>query len=392
MLKENLLYKSTVLIVHDLFFNYDKIINSITLNTKFRIIKSTSIEEAHKKSKRNRVDLIILSSNLYFDKAKQKENLSELKKLKMLHPGSIFLVLFKSKFRKNTNLDKYIKVTPNFIPINEPIANEKLFLLNLSNASFYSRIISDNRGYSLKLKNLITQNKKMLHRLEEFVEKENERAVTFNNMSSKIKTNINSIPNEVLKQVNDTEITNKDSSNNDNILDKLTNLFKKLNKLNRINSISSELENKIPTILNINKFSIFLIGKEFRDLKHFASSNFNGKKNNVLTIDQIFEKSVMFDTIFKREVIYLKNYKNSKFSVITETDNEYLKYSNTDSLCIPLMSGNKIIGVGNFNDSKLGFFSKDQLNHISMFANYLAILLDNILPTIDVDKEKESVD
>ncbi len=388
MLKENLSYKSTILIVHDLFFNYDKIINSITLNTKFRIIKSTSIEDAHKKSKRNRVDLILLSSNLYSDKAKQEENLSELKKLKILHPSSIFLILFKSKFRKNTNLDKYLKVTPNFIPINEPITNEKLFLLNLSNASFYSRVIGDNKGYSLKLKNLITQNKKMLHRLEEFVEKENERAVTFNNMSSKIKTNVNSIPDEVLKQANDTENTTKDNSN-DNILDELTKLFKKLNKLNSVDLISSELENKIPTILNINKFSIFLIGKEFRDLKHFASSNFNGKKDNVLTIDQIFEKSVMFDTIFKREVIYLKNYKNSKFSVITETGNEYLKYSNTDSLCIPLMSGNKIIGVGNFNDSKLGFFSKDQLNHISMFANYLAILLDNILPTIEVSKEKE---
>ena len=384
MLKEKLSYKSTVLIIKEQFIDFEKVVSIITSNTKFRIHNSSQLCDANIDTKRKRIDLILLNSSLFNTDIKNKENIIELAKLTKLHSSAIFLIFFKTKINNKTNLDKFFTIIPNFIPVNNPI-NEKILLINLSNANFFSKVNNDNKSNTLKLQNLFSENKKMLNRLEKFAEKENERASVYNkyrnNTMNSFKAN-SIFENEELKEIENKTKT-KIKSNNDKILEELSQLFKKLNKLNEVEKISLELEQKVPNILNINKFSIFLIGNEFKDLKHFASSNFTGKKNNKLSIDQIFEKSVMFDTIFKREVIYLKNYKNSKFSLIPEKDNNFLKYSNTDCLCIPLMSGNKIIGVGNFNDSKFGFFSKNQLNHISMFANFVAILLDNILPQIE---------
>ena len=384
MLKEKLSYKSTVLIIQDKFVDFDKVVSIITSNTKFRVLNSSQLCDANIDTKRKRIDLILLNSSLFNVASKNKKNIIELKKLTELHSSAIFLIFFKAKINQKTNLDNFFNIIPNFIPVNNPI-NEKMFLINLSNANFFSKVNNDNKSNTLKLQNLFSENKKMLNRLEKFAEKENERASVYKKYRNNTMSSFNAdsmFKNEELKEI-ENKTKGKIKSDNDKILEELSKLFKKLNKLNEVEKISFELEQKVPNILNINKFSIFLIGNEFKDLKHFTSSNFNGIKNNKLSIDEIFEKSVMFDTIFKREVIYLKNYKNSKFSLIPEKDNNYLKYSNTDCLCIPLMSGNKIIGVGNFNDSKFGFFSKNQLNHISMFANYVAILLDNILPQIE---------
>ncbi len=383
-------YKSTTLIISDHLSNFDNIIRIISENTKSRIINNKNISEAYESNKRKRIDTILLSQTL-FNKSTSKSALLDLRKLAKIHSSAVFLVFFKSKFTDRTNLDKYFDIVPNFIPIIEPL-NEKQFLLNLLNANHFGKINNENKSNSLRLRNLINENRKILSRLEEFVVKENERASLYNeNKDYSINTrNAESVINENFIATTKYPKEREDEENNDGILESLSQLFKKLNKINKVEDISLELEEKIPNILNINKFSIFLIGKEFKDLKHFSSSNFNGKKSNRLSIEQIFEKSVMFDTIFKREVIYLKNYKNSKFSIIPEKDNEFIKYSNTDSLCTPLMSGNKIIGVANFNDSKLGSFSKNQLNHISMFANFVAILLDNILPQIEKKDKLES--
>ena len=327
-------YRPTVLIIQKEIIDCDNLISTIKNNTNYRVIVYDNMDEFINFSGSRKADIILTDQNCCL-------KISETKWLELVktHQKSCFTIIYKQ-------------------PLSDDLLNklEAIDLCQLLPKGFSHKelLFSLTKANNISKLSLKTQT-------DDLVIKKMQCELTHLHKDNTL----------YIKQELEEKRQNFKLDNNNN---KFSTLFKEINNF-ELNKISSILEKKLSEILDLKKFSIFLMTESYSNLQLFASKNFNMDKSIVLSLEDIIEKSIMFDSIYSRKHIYLKDFTTSKFN---KRKKENKKYIQKDCLCIPLISGNKIIGVANFNDSKFDYFTQKQVDQIIIFCNYLAVLIDNI--------------
>ncbi len=148
-------------------------------------------------------------------------------------------------------------------------------------------------------------------------------------------------------------------------------LHKSISRLN-LEDIEEALVQKLPGILSIKYFSLFLFDKNKRTLK-LACHNHPGW-NEAKEIP-VSKSNVMNDAILQGRYILEPDFKKSKY--FKGKSNPLFK--NHFFVCIPLMIENEILGVINLNESKSGGFSVHDLDFVLNVIEFISLSISNAL-------------
>ena len=149
----------------------------------------------------------------------------------------------------------------------------------------------------------------------------------------------------------------------------LIDLYKSISLLN-IDEISKVLVSRLPSLLCVGYFTLFLYDKDKRKLKLFCHNH--PKIEDSLSIS-ISSSLVMKDAVESGSYVLEENFHNSKY--YKGTNNPFIKKKSF--LTIPLMMGNETIGVLNLNESEDDLFIKNNLNNILNIADFISLSIGN---------------
>ncbi len=152
-------------------------------------------------------------------------------------------------------------------------------------------------------------------------------------------------------------------------LDKLIFLQKSIS-LMRLGEISKILADRLPNVLSIKFFSLFLYDKGKR-LLQLSSHNHPDLKPG-LTIRQS-ESEIMNQALVSGKYILEQEYSHSRFF----HGNKNPLYGSDFFVTIPLMIENENIGVLNLNDNEKGYFNVMDLDFILNVSEFISLSISN---------------
>ncbi len=154
-------------------------------------------------------------------------------------------------------------------------------------------------------------------------------------------------------------------------LDLFLYLHKNISRLH-IQDIKPILVEKLPYILRVRYFSIFMFDSNKRELTLACSNHLDTEKEITLHQDA---SGVMNDALTQMRYIFEPDFTQSKYF----KGKRNARFKNNFFLCVPLMIENKILGVINLNDSEKGFISVSDLDYILSVLEFVALSLSNAL-------------
>ncbi len=152
-------------------------------------------------------------------------------------------------------------------------------------------------------------------------------------------------------------------------LDQLIVLQKSIS-LMRLEEINRILAQKLPTILSIQYFSLFLYDKNKR-LLHLSSHNHPDLSPD-LTIRQS-ESEIMNQALVSGKYILEQEFSSSRFYQGSKNP----LYGSDFFVTIPLMIENENIGVLNLNDNEKGYFNVMDLDFILNVSEFISLSISN---------------
>lgn len=154
-------------------------------------------------------------------------------------------------------------------------------------------------------------------------------------------------------------------------LDQFLYLHKSISRLH-LEDIKPVLIEKLPYILGIRYFSLFLYNANLKELSLACSNHLDmTKKVNF----KVSESGVMQDALHQKRYIFEPDFTTSKYYKGKKNP----LFQNNFFLCVPLMIENQIIGVINVNDSEKGFLSVSDMDYILNVMEFVALSLSNAL-------------
>ncbi len=154
-------------------------------------------------------------------------------------------------------------------------------------------------------------------------------------------------------------------------LDQFLFLHKSISRLN-FEDIKEILEEKLPYILSIKYFSLFLFDKVQRVLT--LSCHNHPKFPDELSLD-LHESGIMQDALSQGRYIFEPDFSKSKYfkgKLNPLFKNDFL-------VCVPLMIENQIIGVLNINDNEKGAFGVGDLDYTLNIVEFISLSISNAL-------------
>ena len=139
-----------------------------------------------------------------------------------------------------------------------------------------------------------------------------------------------------------------------------------------LEEIKRVLVEKLPHILSIRYFTLFLFDKKNNKLDLACHNRPDLPKNMSIAID---DSPVMKDALDHGKYIVEANYQNSKFFHGKRNS----LFQNNFLVCAPLMIENEIIGVLNLNDNDSGAFTIKELDFALSISEFIALSLSNAL-------------
>jgi len=127
-----------------------------------------------------------------------------------------------------------------------------------------------------------------------------------------------------------------------------------------------------PSFIGARLFTIFIIDDEKRSFKLFVSNHPNLEPNLIVPIEK---NTIMYDALHKKKLIFLSHFSKSKYN--SSRTSKYL----TDIACsIPLISGDRTIGVLNVNDPEFRYLEEEDFKaRIIRISQHLAVSIHNTL-------------
>lgn len=152
-------------------------------------------------------------------------------------------------------------------------------------------------------------------------------------------------------------------------LDRLLYLHKAISLMD-FNEIRKILVKKLPFILSIRYFTIFLYDKNTKRLTLSCHNHPDLADDLSFHVD---ESRVMKDALTQGRYILENDYTSSKY--FSGKCNPL--YKNKFFVCVPLMIENEIIGVMNLNDNEAGHFSVGDLDFVLNVAEFISLSISN---------------
>lgn len=154
-------------------------------------------------------------------------------------------------------------------------------------------------------------------------------------------------------------------------LDRLLYLHKAISLMD-FQAIRKILVEKLPYILSIRYFSIFLYNKIKKELK-LSCHNHPALKDGLSF--HVNESKVMKDALDQGRYILESDFTRSKYF----TGKSNAMFTNKFFVCVPLMIEDEIIGVMNLNDNDVGSFSVGDLDFVLNVAEFISLSISNAL-------------
>ena len=156
------------------------------------------------------------------------------------------------------------------------------------------------------------------------------------------------------------------------LLSQETDFAQQLNQVLDAEQKKDFIRQSLSQFLNANLFSLFTIAENDRVFSLFVTNHPDIPVGCEVPIDK---KSIMYEALKKKSYIFLQDYKTSRYQ---QTGRE--KYE-TDIVCtVPLVSGDRIIGVLNVNDPDMEDYSNSDFEgRIVRISRHLAVSIHNTL-------------
>lgn len=154
-------------------------------------------------------------------------------------------------------------------------------------------------------------------------------------------------------------------------LDQILFLQKSISRLN-LKDISEVLVEKLPYILSIRYFTLFLYDKNKR-LLTLACNNHPGIEDGKEVA--LKDSGVMQDALTQGRYILEPDFTKSKYFAGKRNP----LFKDPFMVCIPLMIENEIIGVMNLNDNDRGYFSVGDLDFVLNVMEFISLSISNAL-------------
>ena len=151
----------------------------------------------------------------------------------------------------------------------------------------------------------------------------------------------------------------------------LIDLYKTISLLS-MDEISKVLVSRLPSLLYIEYFTLFLYDKDKRKLNLMCHNH--PKIKDFLSVS-ISNSVVMKDAVESGSYILEDDFYNSKYYKGTND----LSFKKKFLLVIPLMIGNETMGVLNLNESENASFIKNSLNNILNMADFISLSIGNAI-------------
>ena len=149
----------------------------------------------------------------------------------------------------------------------------------------------------------------------------------------------------------------------------LINLYKTISLLN-IDEISKVLVSRLPILLNIGYFTLFLYDKDKSKFNLICHNHPNIKDSLSIPLSS---SAVMQDAVKSGSYILEEDFYNSKY--YEGTNNSIFKKKSF--LTIPLIVGNESMGVLNLNEIEDGSFIENNLNNILNMTDFISLSINN---------------
>lgn len=146
-----------------------------------------------------------------------------------------------------------------------------------------------------------------------------------------------------------------------------------------LQEINKLLVDKLPNILSIHYFTVFLYDKNKDELRLACCNHDTIPQDLNLRLE---DSPIMQEALTQAKYILEPDFKNSKYFKGKHNP----LFQNEFIACIPLMIENEIIGVMNLNDNKKGFISVSELDLILNVAEFISLSLSNALLFEKVEK------
>ena len=151
----------------------------------------------------------------------------------------------------------------------------------------------------------------------------------------------------------------------------LIDLYKTISLLN-MDEISKVLVSRLPSLLYIGYFTLFLYDKDKRKLNLMCHNH--PKIKDFLSVS-ISSSIVMKDVVESGSYVLEDDFYKSKYYKGTND----LPFKKKFLLAIPLIIGNETMGVLNLNESENASFIKNSLNNILNMADFISLSIGNAI-------------
>lgn len=153
--------------------------------------------------------------------------------------------------------------------------------------------------------------------------------------------------------------------------DQLLYLQKSISLLS-LQDVKESLEKKLPIILSIHYFTLFLFDKDTKELT-LTCHNHRGLPKDLKI--KLSDSLIMKEALTHAKYILEPDFANSKY--FEGKKNSLFKSGFL--VCLPLMIENEIIGALNLNDNDKGFIGASELDFFLNVAEFLSLSLSNAL-------------
>jgi diguanylate cyclase (GGDEF)-like protein len=149
----------------------------------------------------------------------------------------------------------------------------------------------------------------------------------------------------------------------------LIDLYRTISLLN-LDEISKVLVSRLPILLNIEYFTLFLYDKDKSKFNLICHNHPNIKDSLSIPLSS---SAVMQDAVKSGSYILEEDFYNSKYYEGTNN----LIFKKKSFLTIPLIVGNESMGVLNLNEIEDGSFIENNLNNILNMTDFISLSISN---------------
>lgn len=139
------------------------------------------------------------------------------------------------------------------------------------------------------------------------------------------------------------------------------------------------LESGLPAAFRVELFSIFLLDEQKHLLRLAASNHPHFKAAEGLEL-RLESTPLMHDAVRSGNPVYVSDFSKSRYAHRRRDEGDQRgKYSDDYAISIPLVMGERILGVLNLNGNRHGFFDRPDFTFIKLGAEHVASAFSNAL-------------